>query len=76
MGWSSANQIFDPVASAVLMASIDDSFDSIRILEVLIKALQEGDWDTEDESLYFFRGQPEVVEAFKRCGIPMEDEEQ
>jgi hypothetical protein len=40
-----------------------------RVLVILIKALQDGDWDTEDESLDEFDGDPVVVAAFRECGI-------
>lgn len=73
MGWNSANEIFDPVAHAVIDSYIDrDS--SINILTTLIRGLQAGDWDTEDESLEEFKAWPVAVEAFKRCGVPYRDD--
>jgi hypothetical protein len=40
-----------------------------RVLGDLIGALQEGDWDTEDESLDEFRDDPAIVEAFRQHGV-------
>jgi hypothetical protein len=68
MGWASAGQIFDPVAQAFIDASIDNATKT-RILGDLIKQLQDGDWDTEDESLERFTHDPAIVEAFRRNGV-------
>jgi hypothetical protein len=69
MGWNSANDIFDPVAESLLDHNID--FHSrVNILTSLIRNLQSQDWDTEDESLERFASHPEVVEAFRLCGVP------
>ena len=68
MGWASAGDIFDPVAEALVRCHIDYD-DAVRILSTLIEKLQEGDWDTEHESLGNFRQWPEVVEAFRQNGI-------
>lgn len=72
MGWSSANAIFDRVAGTMLELRIAAS-DCTRVLEELIASLQEGDWDTEDESLESFRDEPCVVEAFARRGIARDE---
>jgi dUTP pyrophosphatase len=69
MGWNSANEIFDPVARAVLNSHVSKD-DAVNILTTLIRNLQSEDWDTEDESLEEFAAWPEVVEAFKLCGVP------
>lgn len=73
MGWASAGYIFDPVAKALTELNAPDEM-KVKVLGDLIGALQEGDWDTEDESLEQFRDDPAIVEAFRqhdviiRCG--------
>ena len=72
MGWNSANRIFDPVAHALIKAGADD--DTKRtVLRDLIKELQEGDWDTEDESLEDFLGDPAIVQAFADRNVHLSD---
>lgn len=72
MGWNSANRIFDPVARALIKAKADD--DTKRTtLSVLIKELQDGDWDTEDESLEEYLGDPVIVAAFADCDVHLDD---
>lgn len=68
MGWASGGEIFDPVTRAVLDSGVFDE-DALPILTALIKALQEADWDTEDESLEAFPNDQVVVRAFQACGI-------
>jgi hypothetical protein len=63
MGWSSANQIFNPVARALIDAGADNATKR-KVLGDLIAGLQEGDWDTEDESLEDFKDDPAIVAAF------------
>jgi hypothetical protein len=53
MGWASAGEIFDPVAAALIEAGASDDLKR-RVLGMLIDKLQDGDWDTEDESLSEF----------------------
>ena len=65
MGWNSAGLIFDPVAKALVELNAPDEM-KIRVLGDLIGALQEGDWDTEGESLDEFQDDPAIVEAFRR----------
>jgi hypothetical protein len=72
MGWSSGNEIFDPVAWALMNNQVPEDAQT-EILSVLIDRLQDGDWDTEDESLYEFRNFPAIVEAFRRNGIEAEE---
>ncbi|MFF7880989.1 hypothetical protein ACH40F_08075 [Streptomyces sp. NPDC020794] len=72
MGWNSANRIFDPVAQALIKAGADD--DTKRtVLRDLIKELQEGDWDTEDESLEDFLDDPAIVQAFADRNVHLSD---
>jgi hypothetical protein len=72
MGWNSANRIFDPVAAALTKAGVDD--DTKRTtLRTLIKELQDGDWDTEDESLEDYLHDPAIVGAFADCNVHLSD---
>ena len=71
MGWSSAGCIFGPVAKALIELGAPDEM-KIRVLGDLIEALQQGDWDTESESLAEFEGDPAVVEAFRQHGVFLE----
>lgn len=68
MGWASAGEIFDPVARAMIELGATDEM-KIRVLGDLIGALQQGDWDTEDESLGELQDDPAIVEAFRRHGV-------
>jgi hypothetical protein len=68
MGWASASEIFDPVCKELQKSFLVPETRQ-KILVVLIKALQDSDWDTEDESLNEFSDDPAVVKAFGECGI-------
>jgi hypothetical protein len=68
MGWASAGSIFDPVARTLIDRNIDDATKH-AVLSSLIKALQDGDWDTEGESLDEFENDPAVVQAFRDNGV-------
>jgi len=68
MGWASAGAIFDPVAKAMVELGAPDEM-KIRVLGDLIGALQDGDWDTEGESLGKFQDDAAIVEAFRRHGV-------
>lgn len=72
MGWSSANQIFNPVARALIDAGADDTTKRAVLVD-LIGGLQEGDWDTEDESLEDFLHDPAVVGAFADRNVHLSD---
>jgi hypothetical protein len=74
VGWASAGEIFDPVAKSLIDAEVSDEVIR-RVLGRLIAQLQEGDWDTEDESLGEFRDKPAVVAAFADNGITLDDED-
>lgn len=71
MGWSGANSIFDPVAQALIDLGATDEVKT-TVLGPLIEGLQEGDWDTEDESLEKFRRDPAIVAAFAAHGVELE----
>jgi hypothetical protein len=72
VGWNSANRIFDPVARALIKAGADDDTKRTTLRD-LIKELQEGDWDTEDESLEEYLHDPVIVGAFADCNVHLSD---
>jgi hypothetical protein len=72
MGWSSANRIFNPVARALQDANVPDETRR-TVLGDLIGGLQNGDWDTEDESLEDFLDDPAIVAAFADHGVHLSD---
>jgi hypothetical protein len=72
MGWNSAGDIFDPVAKALVDLNAPDDLKK-RVLSDLIGALQDGDWDTEDESLELFKNDPAIVAAFADHDVYLED---
>lgn len=75
MGWASAGEIFDPVAQAMIDLGATAEM-TTKVLSTLIAQLQEGDWDTEDESLGEFQDHPAIVEAFRQNGIVLPCDEQ
>ncbi|APY88200.1 hypothetical protein DCW30_05720 [Streptomyces alfalfae] len=72
MGWNSASRIFDPVATALQKANADDNTKR-TVLSGLIRELQDGDWDTEDESLEDFLDDPAIVSAFADRNVHLSD---
>lgn len=74
MGWASAGRIFDPVAQGLIDAGASEEIKR-RVLGTLIGTLQGEDWDTEDESLEEFRGDPVIVELFAEHGITLGDDD-
>ena len=74
MGWNSGNEIFDPVAQTLIDLEVTDAVKS-KVLYVLMDALQENDWDTEDESLERFKNDPAIVQIFHQHGIDTEEED-
>jgi hypothetical protein len=72
MGWSSAHQIFDPVARALRDAGTSDQTKR-KVLGDLIGQLQDNDWDTEDESLEDFLDDPAIVLAFADRNVHLSD---
>lgn len=71
MGWASAGDIFDPVARALVELNAPEEMKR-RVLGTLVKALQDGDWDTEGESLAEFRDDPVIVAIFKEHGVTLD----
>lgn len=72
MGWSSANDIFNPVARTLREASVSDQTRR-KVLGDLIGQLQHNDWDTEDESLEDFLDDPAIVAAFADHNVHLSD---
>lgn len=72
MGWNSANRIFNPVARALIETGADDATKR-KVLGDLISELQDGDWDTEDESLEEFLDDPAIVAAFHDRNVHTQD---
>lgn len=60
MGWCSATLIFDNVCDALLAEKPADKKDTIR---ALIAALEDGDWDCQQDSAYW--DNPLVREVMK-----------
>lgn len=71
MGWASAGEIFDAIASVVLRKYRSGNIDfhqSVEILAALAGPLKDGGWDTEDESVQEFNNHPLIVESLKSIG--------
>lgn len=78
MGWSSGNEVFDPMARAMVdMVADGDLSPAIAgtLLEILILELEGRGWDTEDESLREFAAYRFIVDAFAACDIHLPDGE-
>lgn len=66
MGWAGAGDIFDPVCEELQKSHLWPETRK-QILVILIKTLQDGEWDTEDESLERFQDDDVVVAAFREA---------
>lgn len=75
MGWASAGYIFDPVAQALVDLNADEATKR-RVLGALIAQLQDGDWDTEFESLQRFTDDPVIVAIFAEHGVELGDSDE
>lgn len=78
MSWKSASEIFDPVCTLIVDLREGAEVTDERITKVLagvIATLQDNDWDGEVNSLLDFTEYPYVVEAFKRQGVELEEDE-
>lgn len=51
MGWCSGTDVFDPVVATVLETDIPEGAKR-EIIKSLIDALEDGDWDCQDDSFY------------------------
>ena len=74
MGWASGGEIFDCVAKALIDAEASDDIKR-NALGRLIGSLQDGDWDTEDESLERFKDDQVIVELFRERGITLDGDD-
>lgn len=61
MGWCSATEIFDDVCDVLLA---EEPIDKVQVIARLIDALEQGDWDCQEESGYW--DHPVVVQARNR----------
>ncbi len=50
MGWGSGTRIFDSVCGGLLS---DEPLDKKEIITYLIDALEDGDWDCQQDSAYW-----------------------
>lgn len=62
MGWCSGTEIFDNVAKFVLSTDKPDQ-EKIEILRVLAEAMENQDWDCQDDSDY--RTHPIIKQVFR-----------
>lgn len=74
MGWASAGEIFDPVAQALCELNASEQVKR-GVLRPLIRHLQDGDWDTEHESLAAFAHDPVIVDVFREQGVVLTEED-
>lgn len=74
MGWGSAGEIFDRVARGLKRTNMSDE-DKYAVLFDLGKALQNEDWDTEDESLEAFQDDPVIVRVFRDLGVTRNEDD-
>lgn len=63
MGWASGGEIFNVVADGLIKAGASDDIKR-SVLSSVCDALQENDWDTEDESLERYKDDPVIVQVF------------
>ena len=68
MGWASGNEVFEPVADALISTCASDQVKQ-TVCEALIKALLDRGWDTAEESLGLYEGNSAIVSAFETCGF-------
>jgi hypothetical protein len=61
MGWCSGTEIFDVIAKALLEK---EKPNPKQILEIVIDALEDSDWDCQKDSAYW--DHPLVREIFKK----------
>ncbi|NUS83691.1 MAG: hypothetical protein HOY75_13330 [Streptomyces sp.] len=68
MGWGSGYLIFNTVADALNEAGASDDVKEEALTKV-IAGLQQGDWDTELDSLQSYLDDPAIVRAFANNDI-------
>lgn len=52
MGWCSGTDIFDRIAEKVLGSELPEK-SQLEIIDTLVDALEDGDWDCQSDSDYF-----------------------
>jgi hypothetical protein len=68
MGWAGGNATFERVARKLIELGADDTTKT-EVCSELIDGLQDCGWDTVDESLSEFAGDPAILTAFRRRGF-------
>ncbi|MDX3247173.1 hypothetical protein [Streptomyces sp. ME18-1-4] len=68
MGWGSGYLIFNTVADALTEAGASNEVKEAALTKV-IAGLQQGDWDTELDSLQNYLDDPAIVKAFAANGV-------
>jgi hypothetical protein len=63
MGWSGGVDVFDNVAGEIIAQNIDED-SAFAVLDALIDALEDQDWDTESDSEYY--NHPLIKLVFKK----------
>lgn len=58
MGWSSGTDLFDTVMAELVK---EGPIDKVRVIRALLKAMEDEDWDCQNESEYW--NHPLVQEA-------------
>ena len=71
MGWCSATEIFDSVVGALLG---EGEIDKETTIKELINALEDGDWDCQQDSQYYKH--PLVQKCFKQTSPELFDEDE
>jgi len=68
MGWASGNEVFGPVADALISTNAPPNVTQ-AVCEALISRLRSRGWDTEEESLGLYEEHPAIVRAFAAHGV-------
>lgn len=62
MGWCSGTDVFDDIMRYVLSPDTDE-IDKTKLVQVVIKALEDHDWDCHGDSIY--RNDPLVMQVLR-----------
>lgn len=68
MGWASGNEVFEPVADALIESGASDDVKQ-AVCSALIGALLGRGWDTEAESLGLYADDVAIRAAFREHGV-------
>ncbi len=69
MGYGSGGHVVEVLIEVLDEHDVVKPVTKRRILQPVIKAQQDQDWDTEDEVLNAHRDRPWVVKAFADCDV-------